>query len=121
LATDVVDALTTYSCGAASQVQIIKDAGHALELGVCLGSICPAGNLGGPTRVAVEDAIETAYLWLLQDPPTPDPVPSIVPVPAVVIEDSPKSGTGAASWLGVLGLLLVYWRRVWVSRRSIVI
>ena len=37
LPVDVVDPLTVYSCGAASQVQIVKDAENTLELGICVG------------------------------------------------------------------------------------
>jgi acetyl esterase/lipase len=67
--TDVVGPLTAYACGAESQVQIIQDADHALELGLCLGSICPAGEFGSVTRGAVATAIENSYLWLLEDRP----------------------------------------------------
>jgi acetyl esterase/lipase len=64
--TDVVDPLTTYACGTASQIQIIQDAEHSLDLGVCLGSICPAGKFDSPTRAAVAKAIDAAYVWLLE-------------------------------------------------------
>ncbi len=110
-ATDIVDPLTTYSCGTESQVQIVKDADHALELGVCLDSLCPAGNPGGDTRVAVMSAIETAYLWLLEDPSAPVPDP----VPPVTNNDPPKSGIGSFGLFGLFGLLLVFWRRVSLS------
>lgn len=113
-APDVVDPLTTYSCGAASQVQIVKDADHALELGVCLGSICPAGDIGGVTRVAVAEAIEAAYVWFLADAPAPEPVPPVAE------EDPPKkSGIGGISWLGLFGLLIVYWRRVGFNLKAV--
>lgn len=106
LSTDVVDSLTTYDCGTASQIQIVKDADHALELGVCLGSLCPAGDIGGPTRVAVASAIETAYLWLMEDPPVADPIP-----PATN-DDRGKFSIGGFGWVFLFGLLTVYWRRV---------
>jgi len=105
-ATDIVDPLTIYACGAASQVQIIKDAEHALELGVCLGSICPAGDTGGATRVAVAAAIENAYLWLMEDPQASSPPPP------VTNEEESRSGIGSLSWLTMFCLLMVFRRRV---------
>jgi len=104
--TDIVDSLTTYDCGTASQVQIVKDADHALELGVCLGSLCPAGDVGGLTRGAVSSAIEMAYLWFMEDPVAAEPDPP------VANDDKRKFGIGAFNWLFLFGLLLVYWRRV---------
>ena len=105
-ATDIVDPLTMHACGADSQVQIIKDAEHALELGVCLGSICPAGDAGGATRIAVAAAIETSYLWLMEDPPVESPPPP------VANEEESRSGSGALSWLTLFCLLMVIRRRV---------
>ncbi len=105
-ATDIVDPLTMYACGAASQVQIVKDAEHALELGVCLGSICPAGDTGGATRIAVAAAIETAYLWLMEDPQASSPPPP------VANEEESRSGSGSLSWLTLFCLLMVFRRRV---------
>jgi len=67
LALPVVDPLTAYSCGSASQVQIVKDAEHSLELGVCLGPLCPGGQPGSATRNAVATAINESYLWLTED------------------------------------------------------
>lgn len=67
LPVDVVDPLTVYSCGAASQVQIVRDAEHALELGVCAGPLCPAGEPGSATREAVATTLNESYLWLAQD------------------------------------------------------
>jgi len=67
LPVDVVDPLTAYSCGAASQVRIVKDAEHTLELGVCAGPLCPAGEPGSATRNAVAMTINESYLWLTQD------------------------------------------------------
>ena len=106
LATGVVDPLTTYSCGTASQIQIVKDAEHALELGVCLGTMCPAGATGSPSRDAVAKALEGAFQWLMDDPPAADPDPP------VVNQDPPKSGGGAFNWVFLFVLLLLYRRRV---------
>jgi len=67
LPVDVVDPITVYSCGVRSQVQIVKDAEHALDLGVCLGPLCPAGPPGSETRNAAAAVINASYVWLLQD------------------------------------------------------
>jgi acetyl esterase/lipase len=64
----VVDPLTSYSCGTASRIQLVKDADHALELGLCFDSLCPAGEFGSVTRDAVVTAINEAYSWLLEEP-----------------------------------------------------
>ncbi|MCH8073496.1 MAG: alpha/beta hydrolase [Proteobacteria bacterium] len=105
LPTDVIDPLTTYGCGTASQIQIVRDAEHALELGVCLDSVCPAGDTGSLTRDAVTSAIETAYLWLTGDPTTTDPEPPVV-------DDIPRSsGGGVLGWLALFGLLTAGLRR----------
>lgn len=114
LATDIVDSLTKYSCGTASEIQIVKGADHALELGLCLGSICPAGDPGGSTRDSVAEAIETSYLWLMEDPPVPAP-PTLPPAG----NDNHKSGLGAVNWLFLLCLLIVYGRRrSWIERTA---
>ena len=67
LPVDAVDPLTVYSCGVHSQVQIVRDAEHALDLGVCLGPLCPAGLPGSETRNAAATAINASYIWLTQD------------------------------------------------------
>ena len=61
---DVVDPLTSYDCGLASQAQIVRDAGHALELGVCVDALCPAGDFDSVTRDAAATALGAAWLWL---------------------------------------------------------
>ncbi|MDX1517532.1 MAG: alpha/beta hydrolase, partial [Woeseiaceae bacterium] len=68
---EVFSPLTTYACGLSSEVQIIDGADHALELGVCLASICPAGEPGSATRSGVETAVPVAFDWLLAAPVTP--------------------------------------------------
>jgi acetyl esterase/lipase len=105
LPSDVTQPLTTYACGAESEIQLVKDAEHALELGVCLGSLCPAGEANSLTRDAVATAIEVSYAWLLQDPLLPEPDPPVT-------EDEPKKfGIGSTGWWAMLALLLVCgWR-----------
>ncbi len=65
LPVDVVDPLTVYQCGSESQAQIVRDAEHALELGVCIDPLCPAGEVGSSTRNAAVSAINASYAWLL--------------------------------------------------------
>lgn len=110
IAPDVFDPLTTYDCGTASQIQLVQDADHALELGLCLGEICPAGDFGSLTRDAVATAITESYNWLLQDPLVVNPDPPI-------IDDVPRRSSGALSVLTLLILLILYWLRV-LSHRS---
>ena len=64
---DVVDPLTEYSCGLASQAQIAMGADHALDLGFCVDPLCPGGAPGSDTRAAVATAIDASYAWLLVD------------------------------------------------------
>ena len=65
---DVVDPLTSYSCGTWSEAHIIGNAEHAFDLGVCFGPLCPAGEPGSATRSAAAAAIDASYAWLQQDP-----------------------------------------------------
>lgn len=60
--------LTAYACGNASEVQIVKDSEHALELGTCFDSLCPAGPPGSEQRAATATAINVAFDWLLIEP-----------------------------------------------------
>ena len=102
---DLVEPLTTYNCGRASQVQIIEGAEHALELGVCLDSLCPSGAPDSETRNAVTAAMQSAYAWLAEDPPAaPEPpAPPDPPVPT----DEVSGGGGAVSWWFLLCGLIV--------------
>ena len=113
LATDVTDPLTTYSCGQNSEIQLIKDAGHALELGVCLDSVCPAGEFSSDTRAAVVSAIQASYVWLQQDPSNP------APEPPVAVDDEDDGGFGATSWWMLFVLLLLCGQRVWFLQRRV--
>jgi acetyl esterase/lipase len=129
LPVDVIDPLTNYQCGHASEVQIVRDAEHALELGVCLGSVCPAGEPGSPSFDAVSTAIQDAYAWLEQDiilaheTPIDDSLPEKGANPpwfvggssatqgAPSVDDSgTKQGSGALGWLTLFSMLLIYAR-----------
>ena len=112
LATDVTQPLTNYACGQNSEIQLVKDAGHALELGVCVDSVCPAGEFSSDTRVAVMSAIQASYVWLQQDPSSPEPEP-----PVTVDDDD--GGIGATGWWMLFVLLLISGQRArFFQRRS---
>jgi acetyl esterase/lipase len=119
--------LTSYDCGQVSQLQIVKDAEHALELGVCLGSICPAGEPGSPVNDAATTALQTAYNWLDEDvyifreTPIKDPPPKDQPGPIWFTDNSSASNeepataqpsAGAFDWLTLLAMLLMHIRRL---------
>jgi len=111
---DLVEPLTTYDCGLASKVQVIEGAEHALELAVCLDSLCPSGAPGSNTRNAVIAAVEDAYAWLAEDPPPPPAEPPAPPAPPA---STASGGGGAVSWWFLLcGLLLL--RRLIVRQYS---
>ncbi len=84
LPTTVADPLTSYDCGQASQVQIVWGGEHALELGVCLDAVCPAGEIDSLTRDAAVAAIGAAWDWLQADPSLPNE-------PATAYADVPES------------------------------
>lgn len=116
LAEDVVEPLTSYPCGLASQVQIVAGAGHALELGVCLDSLCPAGAPGDATREAVSAAMQAGYSWLVEDPPPPAEPPAPPPPPPNTVVNSDPGGGGPVDWLLLLaGGLVLYRRRQWTA------
>jgi len=112
---DLDEPLTTYDCGRASEVQIIEGAGHALELGVCLDSLCPSGAPDSATRAAVATAMETAYAWLEEDPPAKTDPPAPPDPPPVIID--PGGGGGTIGWWFLLLLLAIELRTVLVPRR----
>lgn len=116
------------TCGQQGRIHIIANANHALDLGLCAGELCPAGQPGSPTRRAVEDAVRDAYDWLdntpaISDPPTIEPAPNAPPPqpnPEQPGDSPPATGPGGGSqpeasrsgggaWeLGGLMLLVVF-------------
>lgn len=128
LPSSTLGSLTVYECGKFSEVQIIEDAEHALELGVCLGSICPAGEPGSATYDAVSTAIGSAYGWLEQqvytvnEPPDDAKLPKGATVPPWFTQDDPPAtgqapqvdkvepapGAGALNWLTLCLMLMTY-------------
>jgi len=113
LPTGVVDPLTSYDCGVESEIQLVRDAEHAFELGVCIDSVCPAGQVASETRTAVATAIEASYAWLVRDPAVSQPEP---PEPEPVKRD--KNGLGAIDGRLLLALLLVLVARKPALRRQ---
>ena len=113
LPTGVVDPLTSYDCGVESEIQLVRDAEHAFELGVCIDSVCPAGQVASETRTAVATAIEASYAWLVRDPAVSQPEP---PEPEPVKRD--KDGLGAIDGRLLLALLLVLIARKRALRRQ---
>jgi acetyl esterase/lipase len=109
---DVVGPLTRYSCGNNSEVQLVGHADHALELGVCIDSVCPAGDASSETRAAVVTAIEASYEWLLRDSAAPEPEP---PAPDKNEDDS--GGSGANDPWTIISLLLIALGREFVGGR----
>ena len=115
--TDVTQPLTSYACGENSEIQLIDGAEHALELGVCLDSVCPAGEPDSDVRDAVVDAIQISYSWLLQDlsaPPAPEPPPPDGD------DDDDDSGLGAADiWMLLILIALTVARRQFFARVAV--
>lgn len=91
-------------CGQQGRVHVIANANHALDLGLCAGELCPAGEPGTPTRRAVEDAVRDAYDWLVptlaidEPPPTTDPQPVAPspPTPLPVVTEQPGNSPPAS-------------------------
>ena len=98
---DIVDVETLYSCGTFSEVRVIRDAEHMLDLGFCVDPVCPAGAVGSQERAATSRAILAGFDWLARNavlPPPPPPTPG--PPPG-------SGGGGAMSLLVYLGLIYV--------------
>ena len=79
------------TCGSVNETHIISGAQHALDLGLCIGTICPAGMVGTPTRVAVQSAVAHGYDWLAANEPPPQEV--TIPPVATSTPTTPKPGT----------------------------
>ncbi len=52
-----------YTCGTADEIRVISGAQHALDLGLCFGTVCPAGAPGSIMRTEVSAALTSAYQW----------------------------------------------------------
>jgi len=85
-------------CGTENRIHVVANANHALDLGLCAGDLCPAGQPGTPTRRAVENAVQDGYDWLertvsITDPPGAPPAPD-APLPS---ETPPNNNTAPAT------------------------
>jgi acetyl esterase/lipase len=56
--------LRLLECGPGGIGAIVAGGEHALDTGLCLGSLCPAGPEGSDTRRASGTAVARAYAWL---------------------------------------------------------
>ena len=79
------------TCGSVNETHIIAGASHALYLGLCIGTICPAGMVGTPARVAVQSAVAHGYDWLAANEPPPQDV--TIPPVATSTPNTPKPST----------------------------
>jgi acetyl esterase/lipase len=102
---DAVDDETIYQCGVDSEVRVIKGAEHALDFGLCVDTLCPAGLEGSGTHSAAESAIAASYAWLSADSVQDDPPPLPTPV-APTPNDTPPASAGAGNSLWLLLLLI---------------
>ena len=58
-----------FACGTHGKLALLKGANHMLDLGLCVGPICPSGKLGSPLRSAVATTLTSAHAWMkLPDP-----------------------------------------------------
>lgn len=104
------------SCGNLSRAHVIRDAQHTLDLGLCAGTLCPAGAPGSATRSAVAESLLAGYDWVR---PTTTPSASAPTPDAVVRPQAQREGGGALSpW--VLGLVLFTFARRAVRPRRLI-
>lgn len=111
LPTDIVDAWTVYRCGLDSEVHVVRDAEHALDLGACVDTLCPAGPTGSESRAAAAAAINAGYEWIADGG---GPTGSHSPPPKKI------NGIGAVRWLDLLvlaGILMLSFARQARRRR----
>jgi acetyl esterase/lipase len=97
---DIVDAETIYRCGTFSEVRVIRDAEHMLDLGFCVDPVCPAGAVGSQERAASSRAIRAGYDWVVQNPVVATPPPATNPPPS-------SGGGGAVSLMALFGWIYV--------------
>ena len=60
----LTEPLTRVPCGPDSTTYVVRDAEHALDLGPCLGPLCPAGAPGTASRGAAALALDEAFASL---------------------------------------------------------
>jgi acetyl esterase/lipase len=89
---DFVGDSAIYQCDAQSQAHIITGVEHALDLGLCIGSSCPAGPPDSASRNIVNGSLVTGYTWLAEDSPAE-------PAPTTPVDSTPGSGNPASPGL----------------------
>ncbi len=57
---------TMFACGSSSEVHLVNGAEHAMDFGLCFGTLCPAGPIDSSTRNAALAAVDNAYQWVGQ-------------------------------------------------------
>ncbi len=105
----VVGDRVSYRCGADSNVTIIAGAEHALDLGLCVGTLCPAGVPGTPQRAAAQSTVIEAYDWLAfaGDAAVRPPAPTLASDLAAASDDGKaKRGGGGVLWLEAVLIVL---------------
>ena len=111
---------TPVVCGR-SQIHLIEGAQHALDLGLCAGSLCPAGQPGSPTRQAVHDTLVAGLDWISTPPSITPPSTSS---PSTLGENTrgtrSSSGGGGAvtqdAWMLILLVAATRRRQPWRYR-----
>lgn len=93
---------TVIPCGGNRVMHLIEGAQHALDFGLCVGALCPAGAPGSPTRLAVNDTLVAGLNWIQESPP----------VAPVIVADTRRTargsgGGGSVTFASLVGLLLV--------------
>jgi len=59
-------ALVSLSCGERHQLHVVQGAEHMLDFGLCVGELCPAGEVDSQTRDGVVTALTAGWDWLAQ-------------------------------------------------------
>jgi len=63
---ELTSAHTMFTCGSSSEIHLVTGAEHAMDFGLCFGTLCPAGAIDSNTRNATLAAVDNAYQWVGQ-------------------------------------------------------
>lgn len=119
---DLVGDRVSFDCGSSSKARVVTAANHALDLGLCIGDICPAGAPGTPTRVATEESLVEAYAWLASDVTAvtrPAPQRERPPTDALLPASNKSTATGGGG-LRIELFTLAIFILIFVGRRRVV-
>jgi len=64
---DQSSGLTEKVCGDSLDIKIIPQAGHMLDLGICIGDVCPAGAIASISRMQIIKALENGFDTFTQE------------------------------------------------------